>query len=77
MYLYTVCKDDFSTVPDELIKVFGRPEFSMMLNLERRSRLARADIEKVKLQLLDVGYYLQMPPTLSKDKNSLPANDIK
>ncbi len=30
-YLYVEKKDDFSRVPEELLKGFGMPQFSMML----------------------------------------------
>jgi len=62
MYLYIERKDDFSRVPEDLLKAFGRPEFAMQINLEKRARLARADIREVKAQLQEQGYYLQMPP---------------
>ncbi len=61
-YLYVEKKDDFSRVPEELMKSFGVPQFAMMLSLDERKKLASADIEKVKQALKDEGYYLQFPP---------------
>ncbi|AVF34231.1 YcgL domain-containing protein [Rahnella sikkimica] len=61
-YLYVEKKDDFSRVPEELLKGFGVPQFSMMLNLAGREKLASADISKVRQALEDQGYYLQVPP---------------
>ncbi|MEG3136121.1 YcgL domain-containing protein [Rouxiella sp. T17] len=61
-YLYVEKKDDFTKVPEELMKSFGKPDFAMMLNLSTREKLASADINKVKQALLDPGYYLQVPP---------------
>ncbi|WP_045048131.1 YcgL domain-containing protein [Rouxiella chamberiensis] len=61
-YLYVEKKDDFSQVPEELMKSFGKPDFAMMLNLATREKLASADIEKVKQSLTEQGYYLQVPP---------------
>ncbi|EKT57527.1 YcgL domain-containing protein [Providencia sneebia] len=61
-YLYIEKKDDFSRVPEELLKQFGTPQFAMMLSLSNRDKLANADIEKVKTDLAEVGYYLQFPP---------------
>lgn len=63
-YLYVEKKDDFSRVPEELLKGFGKPEFSMVLNLAQRTKLATADIEKVKQTLIEQGYYLQVPPPM-------------
>ncbi|HFQ2071401.1 TPA: YcgL domain-containing protein [Providencia stuartii] len=61
-YLYIEKKDDFSRVPEELMKQFGTPQFAMTLSLANRDKLANADIEKVKADLIEVGYYLQFPP---------------
>ncbi|HKJ53741.1 MAG TPA: YcgL domain-containing protein, partial [Gammaproteobacteria bacterium] len=46
-YLYLVDKDDFSTVPAELLRVFGAPEFSFSFELTRSRRLAREDAAEV------------------------------
>jgi len=61
-YLYVEKKDDFSRVPEELMQGFGKPQFSMVINLGQREKLATADIEKVKQSLEEQGYYLQVPP---------------
>ncbi|NMP26713.1 hypothetical protein GW590_07550 [Rahnella sp. SAP-1] len=61
-YLYVEKKDDFTQVPEELMKSFGQPIFSMIVNLGTREKLATADIEKVKQELTEQGYYLQVPP---------------
>lgn len=61
-YLYVEKKDDFSRVPDELLRGFGKPQLAMVLKLDERDRLANADINKVKQALIDQGYYLQIPP---------------
>ena len=71
MYLYIIKKDDFSAVPEQLVKIFGKPEFSMMLNLKKRDRLARVDIDLVNEKLTVEGYYLQMPPVVLNDQNYL------
>lgn len=61
-YLYINNKDDFSPVPDALLKTFGTPQFVMVIKLDERHKLAQADIEKVKAELKGSGYYLQVPP---------------
>ncbi|GDX04209.1 YcgL domain-containing protein [Buttiauxella sp. WJP83] len=61
-YLYVEKKDDFSRVPEELMKGFGVPQLAMLLPLDGSKKLASADIEKVKQALKDEGYYLQLPP---------------
>ncbi|MEE4246486.1 MAG: YcgL domain-containing protein [Kangiellaceae bacterium] len=64
MYLYIKQRDNFCDVPDALLKRFGKPEFALQLNLAKRSKLAREDIDSVKQQLEQQGYFLQMPPQL-------------
>ena len=66
MYLYLLQKDGFDSLNDQLRSVFGKPEFVMMINLDKRAKLARVDINHVKEQLSENGYFLQMPPTPEK-----------
>ncbi|RWR03788.1 hypothetical protein ED28_02030 [[Pantoea] beijingensis] len=61
-YLYVEKKDDFSRVPPELLKGFGKPQLAMLLPLDGSKKLVNADIEKVRLSLQEQGYYLQLPP---------------
>ncbi|GAA0515475.1 YcgL domain-containing protein [Tatumella terrea] len=61
-YLYIEKKDDFSRVPEELLKGFGKPVLAMVLSLAGREKLGSADIHKVKQELQEKGYYLQVPP---------------
>ena len=51
-YLYVEKKDDFSRVPEELMKGFGQPQLAMILPLDGRKKQA----------LTEQGYYLQLPP---------------
>lgn len=61
-YLYVEKKDNFSRVPKPLLQQFGTPRFVMTLSLTDRKKLANADIDRVKRELIEVGYYLQFPP---------------
>jgi len=63
-YLYVEKKDDFSRVPEELLKGFGKPQLSMLLPLDGSKKLVNADLTKVKVALEEQGYYLQLPPPL-------------
>ncbi|GKV88604.1 YcgL domain-containing protein [Pectobacterium carotovorum] len=69
-YLYVEKKDDFSRVPEELMKSFGTPQLAMILPLDGRKKLANADIEKVKLALQEQGFYLQVPPPVESLLNT-------
>ena len=61
-YLYVEKRDDFSSVPEELMKSFGQPQLAMVIDLESKKKLGSADIERVKSALKEQGYYLQLPP---------------
>lgn len=61
-FLYVVKRDDFSAVPEALLTTFGTPQLVTLVNLANRDKLALADIDKVKSELLDKGFYLQLPP---------------
>ncbi len=68
MYLYLPVKDDFSNVPEALLKVFGKPAFAMQINLAKREKLSRVDIDEVRDKLSADGYFLQMPPVIHGNK---------
>ena len=59
-YLYMVAKDDFSAVPDPLLKVFGEPEFSFSFDLTAERELAKENAVEVLDNLEKQGYHLQM-----------------
>ena len=68
MYLYLSVKDDFSSVPEALLNLFGMPEFAMQLNLAKRETLARVELSELKTALKEQGFYLQMPPAVHENK---------
>lgn len=63
-YLYIVEKDDFSQIPDELMKVFGEPEFSFELELTPDRGLAKEDPVEVYNNLKQQGFHLQLASDL-------------
>ncbi len=63
MYLYMKQKDEFKEIPEQLLQAFGNPDYSMTIDLDKRDKLARVDINTVREDLLIQGYYLQLPPT--------------
>ncbi|PJC85409.1 hypothetical protein CSW98_14555 [Vibrio sp. HA2012] len=60
-YLYIPTKDNFSEVPNELMTMFGKPVFVMVIKLEGR-KLAQVDINKVRESIQEQGFFLQLPP---------------
>ena len=55
-------RDDFTRVPDALMATFGTPMFVTLINLATKEKLGMADLAKVKKNLSEQGYYLQLPP---------------
>jgi len=71
-YLYVPGRDDFSKVPEALIKSFGTPVFLMIMPLKKDRELARVDINKLRTELKIKGFYLQLsPPTENLLKSHL------
>jgi uncharacterized protein YcgL (UPF0745 family) len=67
MYLYVKKEEGLTKVPDELLKLFGKPQAAMVLLLTPEKKLARVSVEKVAESLESQGYYLQMPPRNEQD----------
>lgn len=61
-YLFVEEKDDFERVPDTLLKLLGRLEYSMDLELMPGRAMAQAEATEVIRLLREEGYYLQLPP---------------
>ncbi len=59
-YLYVQQKDDFSEIPQDLLQVFGEPEFSFSFNLTLERKLAKEDTSEVLENLQNQGYHLQL-----------------
>ncbi|MDH3671589.1 MAG: YcgL domain-containing protein [Gammaproteobacteria bacterium] len=62
-YLYVQEAGNFSRVPQDLLRLLGRLDLVMTLELTPNRTLARADPEQVRRQLEMQGYYLQLPPS--------------
>ena len=60
-YLYVAAKDDFSRVPEFLLKLLGQPVHVMDLELTAERKLAQEDIVEVMKNLQERGWHLQMP----------------
>jgi len=61
-YLYVEKTDDFSKVPEQLRKLLGTLSLVMTFDLDQRKVLGGADLAKVKAELTENGFYLQLPP---------------
>jgi uncharacterized protein YcgL (UPF0745 family) len=74
-YLFVKTRDDFSDAPAALMTTFGKPILVTLVNLATKQKLGFADLKKVTNNLIDKGYYLQLPPPqenlLTEHKNRL------
>ena len=66
MFLYLSRKDDFTKVPDSLLKLLGDTSFSFEFDLSEDRKLVKAEAEEVMRVLAENGYFLQMPPAKSE-----------
>lgn len=65
-YLYIEHEEDFSRVPETLLKALGKLELVMTLELSLEKKLARADVNQVIENLKNEGFFLQMPDESEK-----------
>ncbi len=61
-YLFIEKKGQFDDIPETLLKMFGTPQLLMLIPIDKREKLGFADIKKVKEEMRNNGYYLQIPP---------------
>ncbi len=61
-YLFVLQEDDFSAVPETLLKSFGLPEKVMLLELTADKKLARDNVGTIMSDLERQGFHLQLPP---------------
>lgn len=66
LYLYNSASVE-KTVPEALLRAFGKPKHVFDLLLTPAKKLARADTACVLKALNDTGYYLQLPPPEQDD----------
>jgi uncharacterized protein YcgL (UPF0745 family) len=61
LYIYLAEKDDFSSVPAEIMRSLGITELSMEIELKADTNLAREDVTTVMKNLEEKGFHLQLP----------------
>ncbi len=71
-YLYVEKVNDFSRVPETLLDRLQPLEWVMELELTPDRKLAQANVQSVKSQLLQHGFYLQVPPSHDPLGESIP-----
>lgn len=76
MYLYVRADLAPDDLPQSLIKLVGRLEFSMNLSLNPQRKLARVDVAEVLRCLAEHGFFLQMPPEPLKPRATDGSNKL-
>jgi uncharacterized protein YcgL (UPF0745 family) len=61
-YLYLATRDGFDVLPEALRTSLGGLTHVMDLELTPERKLALADVQQVRIQLAQAGYYLQYQP---------------
>jgi uncharacterized protein YcgL (UPF0745 family) len=61
-YLYVDHKNDLKGLPAMLLNTFGTPILVTKMILTSEKKLARAEVEKVISEVMEKGFYLQLPP---------------
>jgi len=77
MYLYVDKKDELLSIPEDLLKKFGKPTLVMTLMITREKKLARVDSKHVLEMIEKNGFYLQFPPLVSSDMTWLHNKNSK
>lgn len=62
MYLYVPKREGLSNIPDVLMQIFGTPLHVMDMPLKPGRDMARVSGEKLRAEITEKGFYLQMPP---------------
>lgn len=62
MYLYVPKANGLNQLPEALLQLFGPPQHVMDLPLLPGRELARVDAQKLRDEIAEKGFYLQMPP---------------
>jgi uncharacterized protein YcgL (UPF0745 family) len=60
-YLYVLNENELYHLPENLLALLGELELALEVDLNAVKKLANADLDEVKSNLLDKGYYLQLP----------------
>lgn len=77
MYLYVSKADLLTKVPEQLLVLFGKPQLVTTMLLNADKKLARAKAADVHNNLMEKGYYLQMPPPMSNEMRALAEKNSK
>ena len=61
LYIYLAEEDNFEKVPKAMYDSLGNISFSMELELSKKTKLAREDVDTVLNNLKEHGFHIQLP----------------
>ncbi len=76
-YLYIPAIAEFEDLPEPLRQQFGTPTYVMDLLLTPERKLAQVDVLQVMQAMVDVGYFLQLPPPAATLEAELPEKILR
>ena len=62
LYLYIGKQDDFTDIPEAILKSIGIPSFVMELEITPERQLAREKATDIIKGIEENGFFIQMPP---------------
>lgn len=71
LYLFVARGLSTSELPEELLKQLGKLHLCMFVNLAQRTELACVSSDVVEENINNNGFYLQVPPKIGDNLNSL------
>lgn len=75
LYVYLADKDGLDQLPPPVKKQLGKPEFAMELELHPNRKLEQEDIQRVRENLANNGFHIQMPRDIEAQLTEI-ANSI-
>ena len=67
-FLFVLKEDDFSRVPEQLLKTLGEIEKIIDLELTPERTVARGEARYIMNDLLEKGFHLQLPPNKKPER---------
>ena len=71
LYLYLNKQDDFSSIPEAILKSIGQPEYVMQLEITPERKLAREKASDILQGIEENGFFIQMPPVIHPAPTSI------
>lgn len=73
LFLYVEKGQEIDALPNELLVMFGEPQWVIDFTLDANRKMPRANPEEVIKMIERKKYYLQMPPTEVEKMGFMPA----